>query len=200
MSSYNLKDPNTPILSGRLLAVLCNVVEAIGEATGITKHLCNDAGLYCLRAIDYAEAPTAMPVWTPNQEMAAAAVSDQTNTFSAHDYLAKLQKEADIEATKGPKSDGAEHRFLSCRDFYVAYKSGGKTPVEVQEKKNLLIQTVCVHSRCDRGYFARALVMFFLFLHIRVVGGRAIDRVHSGIRRSYTFLGSCLELECRCHS
>jgi hypothetical protein len=42
--------------------------------------------------------------------------------------------------------------------------------------------------------------MFFLFLHIRVVGGRAIDRVHSGIRRSYTFLGSCLELECRCHS
>ncbi|KAF9363733.1 hypothetical protein BGX34_003422 [Mortierella sp. NVP85] len=134
MSSYNLKDPNTPILSGRLLAVLCNVVEAIGEGTGITKHLCNDAGLYCLRAIDYTEAPTAMPVWTPNQEMAAAAVSDQTNTFSAHDYLAKLQKEADIEATKGLKSDGAEHRFLSCRDFYVAYKSGRKTPVEVAEQ------------------------------------------------------------------
>ncbi|KAI8349537.1 amidase signature domain-containing protein [Mortierella sp. GBAus27b] len=140
MSSYNLSDPNTPIVSGRLLAFLCNIVEGVGEGTGITAHLCNDAGLYCLRAIDYTESPTAMPVWAPTKEMVTAATSDNTNTLSALEYLARIQKEADTEATHGLKPVGGEHRFLTCRDFYIAYKSGRKTPVEVAEQLFELIQ------------------------------------------------------------
>ncbi|KAF9981146.1 hypothetical protein BGZ65_004266 [Modicella reniformis] len=140
MSSYNLKDPNSPIISGRLLAFLCNVAEYIGELTGITSYFCHDAGFYCLRAIDYTEPPTAMPVWTPSQEMIDAATPDNVNTLSPHDYLVRIQKEADIEAIQGPRPADIKHRFLSCRDFYAAYKSGRRTPVEVAEQLFELIQ------------------------------------------------------------
>ncbi|KAI8349567.1 amidase signature domain-containing protein [Mortierella sp. GBAus27b] len=140
MSTYNLTDPNSPVVSGRLLALLCNIFETLGEVTGITGYFCNDAGLHCLRATDYTETPTAMPVWAPNQEMVNAAVPNGINTFNARDYLFHIQKEAEIEATQGPKPLSGEHRFLRCRDFYVAYMSGRTTPVEVAERLFELIQ------------------------------------------------------------
>ncbi|KAG0359378.1 Asp-tRNAAsn/Glu-tRNAGln amidotransferase subunit A-like protein [Gamsiella multidivaricata] len=134
MSSYNLKDPEAPIVSGLLLAFLCNVVESVGESTGLTSHLCKDAGLHCLRNIDYAEAPTAMPIWKPTQDMVNAAVPDNVDTLAARDLLVSLQRQADAEAAQGVQPLDAEHRFLRCRDFYVAYKSGRKTPSEVAEQ------------------------------------------------------------------
>ncbi|KAF8941277.1 amidase signature domain-containing protein [Dissophora ornata] len=134
MSSYNLKNPNTPVVSGTLLAVLCNVVESIGESTGITSYLCNDAGLFCLRSKEYTEAPMAMPIWAPSQDMVNAAIPDNTSTFSARDFLAAIQTQANQEAAQGVQPSTTEHKFLTCRDFYIAYKSGRKTPTEVAEQ------------------------------------------------------------------
>ncbi|KAG0308616.1 hypothetical protein BGZ99_001108 [Dissophora globulifera] len=134
MSSYNLKDPNTPVISGALLAVLCNVVESVGEATGLISFLCNDAGLYCLRTREYTEHPTATPVWAPHEDMIAAAVADSTRTLTASEYLARLQAQADQEAASGTRFSGTDHQFRTCRDFYVAYKSGRTTPTEIAEQ------------------------------------------------------------------
>ncbi|KAF9945978.1 hypothetical protein BGZ72_000797, partial [Mortierella alpina] len=140
--TYNLKDPDTPIVSGRLLAVLTNVVERIGEPTGIISHLCNDAGLYVLRTKDYAETPTTMPIVPPTDEMVQAAASDDTSTVSAQKYLISLQQQADQAAAAYTAASArtGEHRFLTCRDFYVAYKSGRKSPTEVAEQLIELIE------------------------------------------------------------
>ncbi|KAF9289326.1 hypothetical protein BGZ88_007807 [Linnemannia elongata] len=139
-STYNLVDPKTPIVSGRLLAFLTNFLELVGEPLGVTSYLCADAGLYVLRNKDYTEPPTTMPVWTPVNKMIQAAVADpKTNTVTAQDYLTALQHDADAQAAKtaGVKAAaGGEnnHRFLTCRDFYVAYKSGHCTPTKVAEQ------------------------------------------------------------------
>lgn len=136
-STYNLVDPKTPIVSGRLLAFLTNFLELVGEPLGVTSYLCADAGLYVLRNKEYTEAPTTMPVWAPVEKMVQSAVTDpKTNTVAAQDFLTVLQKEADTQATKtaGVKAaTGGEdnHRFLTCRDFYVAYKSRQCTPTKV---------------------------------------------------------------------
>ncbi|KAG0284492.1 hypothetical protein BGZ96_011136 [Linnemannia gamsii] len=133
-SSYNLVDPNSPIASGRLLAFLTNFLETVGEPLGVTQYLCADAGLHVLRNKDYTEPPTTMPVWTPTEKMVQFAVADaKTNTLAAQDYLTALQTDADTQAlkTSDAKDGGEEHRFLTCRDFYVAYKSGKCTPVSV---------------------------------------------------------------------
>ncbi|KAF9915556.1 hypothetical protein BX616_005872 [Lobosporangium transversale] len=138
MSTYNLKDPSTPVVSGRLLAVLTNVVENIGESTGIISHLCKDAGLYSLREINYNEPPTTMPIWPPVQDMVQAAIPSNGSTLSAHDFLTSLQQRADHEASHGARSatavDSNEQKFLTCRDFYIAYKSGKRKPTEVAEQ------------------------------------------------------------------
>lgn len=133
-STYNLVDPKSPIASGRLLAFLTNFLETLGEPLGVTNYLCADAGLHVLRSKDYNEAPTTMPVWAPTENMVQSAVADpKTNTVAAQDYLTALQKDADTQALKASyaKDGGEEHRFLTCRDFYVAYKSGKCTPVSV---------------------------------------------------------------------
>ncbi|KAG0266528.1 hypothetical protein BG011_002018 [Mortierella polycephala] len=134
--TYNLKDPETPIVSGRLLALLTNVLERIGRPTGLTSYLCNDAGLYVLRGIEYAESPTGMPIFTPSQDMVEASVSDNVSTLNVQDFLSTIQKQADLEAasSQGCHRSTDDHRFLTCRDFYVAYKSGKRTPEEIAEQ------------------------------------------------------------------
>ncbi|KAI1316020.1 hypothetical protein EDD11_010545 [Mortierella claussenii] len=132
--TYNLKDPHAPVVSGRLLAFLTNVVETVGESTGLTAYLCNDAGLYCLRDTKYTEPPTTMPVWAPNLAMVHAATPSNGHALSASDFLEAVQQEADAEAALGARTQGHEHRFLSSRDFYTAYKSGRTTPTEVAEQ------------------------------------------------------------------
>ncbi|KAF9095188.1 hypothetical protein BGX23_000882 [Mortierella sp. AD031] len=137
LSTYNLVDPKTPIVSGRLLAVLTNFLEYFGEPLGVTHYLCADAGLHVLRDREYTEAPTTMPVWAPTEKLLQASVADTRNTVSAQDYLKALQKDADSQASsvgaaKAGRTDG--HRFLTCRDFYVAYKSGHSTPTKVAEQ------------------------------------------------------------------
>ncbi|KAF9344827.1 hypothetical protein BGX26_003851 [Mortierella sp. AD094] len=134
MSSYNLKDPNTPIASGRSLALLTNFLETFGSSTGLTSYLCNDAGVHCLRDIDYSEPPTAMPVFAPTQDMISAATANGSSTLNACGYLEIIQKQAEAEATRGDRPSSTEHRFLTCRDFYVSYKSGRKTPTEVADQ------------------------------------------------------------------
>ncbi|KAF9585048.1 hypothetical protein BGW38_004110 [Lunasporangiospora selenospora] len=139
--SYNLVDPKTPIVNGRLLAFLTNVVEKIGSSTGLVHHLCQDAGLYVLRSIDYEESPTVVPVWEPHRGMVKAAASDASATLSAKDFLDTLQKEADRAASlgEGVKATSGENRFHSCRDFYVAYRSGRTTPNKIA---NRLIEAI----------------------------------------------------------
>ncbi|KAF9917014.1 hypothetical protein FBU30_001039 [Linnemannia zychae] len=132
-STYNLSDPKTPIASGRLLALLTNIVEAIGEPTGITNYLCADAGLHVLRKRDYVEPPTGMPVWSPIEKMVQASQSNPaTNTVTAKEYLTLLQNDADTMATTARTGAGRKsHQFLTCRDFYIAYKSGQSSPDKV---------------------------------------------------------------------
>ena len=78
-----------------------------------------------------------MPVWTPVEKMVQSAVADpKNNTVAAQDYLTALQKDADAQAAKAAgvrATAGGEgnHQFLTCRDFYVAYKSGQCTPTKV---------------------------------------------------------------------
>ncbi|KAF9132015.1 hypothetical protein BGW39_000946 [Mortierella sp. 14UC] len=149
-STYNLVDPKSPIVSGRLLAFLTNFLELFGEPTGITNFLCKDAGFYVLRTKEYTEHPTTMPVWTPTQKMVQAAATgsgeggvglvggEDGMTLGAEVFLEELQRIADSQAAgagAGVKAAGGEqHRFLTCRDFYVAYKSGHSTPVKVAEQ------------------------------------------------------------------
>ncbi|KAF9101492.1 hypothetical protein BGX27_011452 [Mortierella sp. AM989] len=134
MSCYNLKDPHTPIASGRLLALLTSTLESVGQSTGLISYLCKDAGLYCLRDIHYAEPPTGMPVWPSTQDMLSAADPNISGAISAHDFIVTIQKQADVEATHGERSSNLGHRFLTCRDFYISYKSGRKTPTEIAEQ------------------------------------------------------------------
>ncbi|KAG0041937.1 hypothetical protein BGZ83_001087 [Gryganskiella cystojenkinii] len=136
--TYNLKDPNTPIINGRLLAVVTNVLERVGEITGVTQHLCNDAGIYVLRGIDYQESPTTMPIWAPVPEMIQAAVADGKTTLTADEYLRRLQEAADSEVNSaGPSSSSPtpNNCFRSCRDFYISYrKDTGTDPIRVAEE------------------------------------------------------------------
>ncbi|KAF9912834.1 hypothetical protein EC991_008700 [Linnemannia zychae] len=142
-STYNLVDPKSPIVSGRLLAFLTNFLELFGEPTGITNFLCKDAGLYVLRSKEYTEHPTTMPVWAPTQKMVKAATTgnggEDGMTLGAEEFLEELQRIADTQAARnGAKAAragaGGEHRFLTCRDFYIAYKSGHSTPVKIAEQ------------------------------------------------------------------
>jgi hypothetical protein len=141
-STYNLIDPKSPIVSGRLLALLTNFIELFGESTGVTNFLCKDAGLHVLRTKDYTEHPTTMPVWTPTQKMIKAATTgegliggEDGMTLEAKEYLKELQRIADSQAalngTGSSAGAGGEHQFLTCRDFYVAYKSGHSSPIKV---------------------------------------------------------------------
>lgn len=131
-SGYNLKDPHSPIVSGRSLAFLCNVVEQVGELSGITHYLCKDAGLHVLRDTEYDEQLTTTPVWAPTQEMVAASIPDLTTSLSPADYLATIKQQADKEIDSPTlKASGGHNKFLSCRDYYVAYKSKKTTPTLV---------------------------------------------------------------------
>ncbi|KAF9432242.1 hypothetical protein BGZ76_011076 [Entomortierella beljakovae] len=135
MNCYNLKDPDTPIVNGRILATLTNVLETVGEATGLTSFLCNDSGIYCLRGIQCSEPPTAMPVFQPSEDMVKAAKSNNSDTLNAHEYLRLIKEQADAQAAAhGNRTSDSAHKFLSCRDFYICYKSGSKTPTEVAEQ------------------------------------------------------------------
>ncbi|KAF9208873.1 hypothetical protein BGZ59_010385 [Podila verticillata] len=132
---YNLKDPHSPIVSGRSLAVLCNVIEQVGELSGITHYLCKDAGLHVLRDTEFDEQPTATPIWAPTQEMAAASVPDSTTSLSPADYLAAIKEQADKQVDSPSfKASTGGHKFLSCRDYYVAYKSKKTTPTLIAEQ------------------------------------------------------------------
>lgn len=151
-STYNLVDPKSPIASGRLLAFLTNFLETVGEPLGVTQYLCADAGLHVLRNKDYTEPPTTMPVWAPTEKMVQFAVADaKTNTVAAQDYLTALQADADTQALKASfaKDGGEEHRFLTCRDFYVAYKSGKCTPISVI-RASLIVQNVYQKNTMSR--------------------------------------------------
>ncbi|KAF8984661.1 hypothetical protein BGZ46_007367 [Entomortierella lignicola] len=134
MSTYNLKNPKTPIASGHSLVFLTTFLETFGGSTGITSYLCKDAGLHCLRDVDYSEPPTAMPVLPPTKDMISAAASDNASTLGAREYLEAIQKQADADATLEDRTSSSNHKFLTCRDFYVSYKSGRKTPTEVAEQ------------------------------------------------------------------
>ncbi|KAG0085209.1 hypothetical protein BGZ92_009166 [Podila epicladia] len=133
-SGYNLKDPHSPVVSGRSLAVLCNVIEQVGELSGITQYLCKDAGLHVLRNTEYDEPPTTTPVWAPTQEMVAASIPDSTTSLSSADYLAAIMEQADKEVDSPTLKAPSGHRFLSCRDYYVAYKSKRTTPTLIAEQ------------------------------------------------------------------
>ncbi|KAF9408010.1 hypothetical protein BGZ94_002483, partial [Podila epigama] len=134
-TAYNLVNPTTPVLSGLTLAFLTNVVEVMGEFTGISHQLAKDAGLYILRDIEYDEPPTTMPVWTPTERMVGASQSDNVSTLSPAEYLAAVQALADeslSSTSKKPIVDG--FKPLSCRDYYIVYKSKKTTPVKVIEQ------------------------------------------------------------------
>ncbi|KAG0266500.1 hypothetical protein DFQ27_009706 [Actinomortierella ambigua] len=136
--TYDLKDPATPILRGRLLVAAVNVLERVGGATGLSWFLCRDAGLHCLRAIDYTEGLTTSPVWPPAENMVKAAAVNES-TLSSDGYLKLVQDEADAEVNGGAGSESStassgNWRFLSCRDFYKVYRSGRTTPVEIAEQ------------------------------------------------------------------
>ncbi|KAF9976870.1 hypothetical protein BGZ73_007578 [Actinomortierella ambigua] len=140
--TYNLKDPATPILRGRLLVAAVNVLESVGNGTGLCWYLCHDAGLHCLRTTDYTENLTTTPVWPPAENMVqAAAISE--STLSSDSFLKLIQEEADSEIKAGGTTSTAasdDWRFLSCRDFYKAYRSGRTTPIEIAEKLMGLIK------------------------------------------------------------
>ncbi|KAG0241324.1 hypothetical protein BGW41_006043 [Actinomortierella wolfii] len=132
--TYNLKDPGTPTLRGRLLVTAVNIVESIGSAVGLNSYLCYDAGLLVLRSVDYHESLTTTPVWPPVESMVQAATANDS-TLSPQDYLKLVQEEADGEVRAGSVSPlPSEWRFLTCRDFYKAYRSSRTTPVEVAER------------------------------------------------------------------
>ncbi|KAG0026094.1 hypothetical protein BGZ81_006621 [Podila clonocystis] len=133
-TSYNLKDPHSPIVSGRSLAVLCNVIEQVGELSGITHYFCKDAGLHVLRDTEYDEQPTTTPIWAPTQQMVAASVPDTTTSLSPADYLAAIKEQADKEVASPTIKTSGGHKFLSCRDYYVAYKSKKTTPTLIAEQ------------------------------------------------------------------
>ncbi|KAF9306251.1 hypothetical protein BGZ74_006897 [Mortierella antarctica] len=133
-SGYNLEDPHSPIVSGRSLAILCNVIEQVGELSGITQYLCKDAGLHVLRNTEYDEPPTTTPIWAPTQEMVAASVPDSTTSLSPAEYLAAIMEQADKEVDSPTLKTSGGHKFLSCRDYYVAYKSKKTTPTMIAEQ------------------------------------------------------------------
>ncbi|KAK3826671.1 MAG: amidase signature domain-containing protein [Linnemannia gamsii] len=135
-STYNLVDKKLPVVSGRLLAFLANFFELVGEPIGINSFLCADAGLYVLRDKKYTEPPISLPVWPPTQKMVEAALNvHDGSTLSSTEYLEELQKEVDAQVVSGMKGAVVgEHRFLTCRDFYTAYKSGHSTPAKVAEQ------------------------------------------------------------------
>lgn len=115
MSEYDLSSIKLPRLTGTPLSAFAKLLESPASRSLLIGKVLKDAGVERFRARTLHETPTFLPLWTEEQE------TTPPNHFNIHRILDSNRREQN------------GYTPISVRDFFEAYRTGRKTPLEVAQ-------------------------------------------------------------------